>query len=170
MKTKSKISFKDLLEETGRKQYVTDDVVSEVEPSDAQEIQFFSLDKYVSANDLEGELAKQGYELAHPYALALYAKKYPDFADDTYIATQWKDKSGEFCFAAFNRWRDERSVDVSRRGDWDDDWWFAGVRKHPDLRPSDLSSFDPAFTEQSDSLKKAIEICKLAGLTVSKIY
>ena len=31
--------------------------------------------------------------------------------------------------AAFNRWNDERNVNVNRNdNDWNDNWWFAGVR------------------------------------------
>ena len=30
---------------------------------------------------------------------------------------------------AFNRWNDERNVNVNRNdNDWDDHWWFAGFR------------------------------------------
>lgn len=32
-------------------------------------------------------------------------------------------------FATFNRWNDERNVNVNRNdNDWNDNWWFAGVR------------------------------------------
>jgi len=38
--------------------------------------------------------------------------------------------------ASFNRWNDERKVNVNRNaGDWDDHWWFGGVR-HSFLSPS----------------------------------
>jgi hypothetical protein len=34
------------------------------------------------------------------------------------------------CYATFNRWNDERNVNVNRNdNDWDDDWSFAGVPK-----------------------------------------
>ena len=30
---------------------------------------------------------------------------------------------------AFNRWNDERNVNVNQSdNDWNDNWWFAGVR------------------------------------------
>lgn len=147
MNITTKLSFKDLLDQTKRKLYVTDDVVASVEPSDEQELEFISLGKYVSAADLESELAKQGYELAHPYALALYAKEHPDFADNKYIATQWKDKDGEFCCAAFFDWVGGRGVSVFRYSDeWFDDWLFACLRKHPALGHSVSSplSFSPS--------------------------
>jgi hypothetical protein len=32
-------------------------------------------------------------------------------------------------FATFNRWNDERNVNVNRNdNDWNDNWWFAGLR------------------------------------------
>ena len=32
-------------------------------------------------------------------------------------------------FATFNRWNDERKLNVNRNdNDWNDNWWFAGVR------------------------------------------
>lgn len=52
----------------------------------------------------------------------------PEFADGKPNACQWKDKDGNWCFATFYRWLDERRVDVSRNdGDWDDLWSFAGI-------------------------------------------
>jgi len=39
-------------------------------------------------------------------------------------------------FATFNRWNDERKVNVNRNeNDWNDDWWFAGVRKSLRIPP-----------------------------------
>ena len=33
-------------------------------------------------------------------------------------------------FATFNRWNDERNVNVNRNNnDWNDNWMFAGTRK-----------------------------------------
>lgn len=33
------------------------------------------------------------------------------------------------CYATFNRWNDERNVNVNRNdNDWNDNWSFAGVR------------------------------------------
>jgi len=38
--------------------------------------------------------------------------------------------------ATFNCWNDERKVNVNRNtGDWNDNWWFGGVR-HSFLSPS----------------------------------
>lgn len=163
-KTKSKLSFKKLLDETERTQYVMDEVVAEIEPSEAQEIEFVNIGEYVSASHLEEVLEKRGYELAHPYALALYAKEHPDFADGKSIATQWKDKQGNFCYATFGDWDGIRSVRVIRRSsEWRDGWRVACLRKHPALESSgslDLGS------QKNEELEKAIEVCKAAGLVI----
>ena len=54
--------------------------------------------------------------------------KNPEFADSKPNACQWKDKDGNWCYATFDVWRDERGVCVGR-GDyaWSDDWSFGGV-------------------------------------------
>jgi hypothetical protein len=32
-------------------------------------------------------------------------------------------------FVTFNRWNDDRNVNVNRNdNDWNDNWWFAGLR------------------------------------------
>lgn len=45
--------------------------------------------------------------------------------------------------SAFNRWNDERIVNVNRNdNDWNDNWWFAGRRNCPSLRtPALLRAF-----------------------------
>ena len=36
---------------------------------------------------------------------------------------------GTLYITAFNRWNDERNVNVNRNdNDWNDNWWFAGLR------------------------------------------
>lgn len=158
MKTKTKLSFKALLDQTKRKQYVTDSVVEGVEPAEAQELEFVKLDKYVEAKDLEGELAKLGYTLAHPYALALYAAEHPEFADGKSIATQWQDKEGDYCYAAFDDWDGKRNVRVGRSSDgWDDGWLFACSRQVSG--PSTLGSL---------TLDSAIKMVKDAGFVIYK--
>ena len=130
MKTKTKLSFQNLLDQTGRKQYTDKDVVEAVKSCEAQELEFFTVGKLVTDDQLEAEYASRGFAPAHPYALALYAKEHPEFADEKYIGTHWKDAAGKWCFATFDRWYDERLVRVRRRVSvWRDRWWFAGVRK-----------------------------------------
>lgn len=45
--------------------------------------------------------------------------------------------------ATFNRWNDERNVNVNRNdNDWNDNWFFAGRRNYPSLRtPALLRAF-----------------------------
>lgn len=45
--------------------------------------------------------------------------------------------------ATFNRWNDERNVNVNRNdNDWNDNWSFAGRRNYPSLRtPALLRAF-----------------------------
>ncbi len=45
--------------------------------------------------------------------------------------------------SAFNQWNDERNVNVNRNdNDWNDNWWFVGVRNYPLLRmPAMLRAF-----------------------------
>ena len=48
------------------------------------------------------------------------------------------------CYATFNRWNDERNVNVNRNdNDWNDNWKFAGVRNslHFSSRTSSEESF-----------------------------
>ena len=67
---------------------------------------------------------------ASPYDVAAVNQADPAFADSHPNATHWKDSDDNWCYLACDRWSDERSVDVSRRdGVWNDNWWFAGVRK-----------------------------------------
>ena len=43
-------------------------------------------------------------------------------------------------YATFNRWDDERNVNVNRNdNDWNDNWWFAGVRSSFHFSPDFLS-------------------------------
>ena len=50
------------------------------------------------------------------------------------IQSQEYSKDGDiddasYIMAAFNRWNDERNVNVNRNSnDWNDNWWFAGLR------------------------------------------
>ena len=45
-------------------------------------------------------------------------------------------------WAAFNRWNDERNVNVNRNdNDWNDNWWFAGLRKCFHFSPACAGEF-----------------------------
>jgi hypothetical protein len=91
---------------------------------------FFKLNRYVSDADLDKEYELRGLKPADPYSLAAVNEDDPAFADDHPNGTHWKDGDGNWCYAVFRRWFDERDVFVSRDGNgWDDGWWFAGLRK-----------------------------------------
>lgn len=137
---KTKTTFKALLASLGRTQYTNDEAVETVTPCAEQKIEFFTLGKYVLAKDLKAEAEKLGFELASPYALALYVQEMRDFADDKYIATQWE-KDGQLYYAAFRRGGGGRGLRVGRDGSggWSGSWWFAGVRKSSPL-PSETET------------------------------
>lgn len=125
------------LNATGRKQYIDHIVVDAMPRGEGEEVEvvFFKLDLskrngFISDNDLEKEYELRGLKPADAYSLAAFNEADPAFADTHPNATHWKDASGSWCYAAFDRWNDERIVDVYRDGgDWSDRWWFAGLRK-----------------------------------------
>lgn len=46
------------------------------------------------------------------------------------------------CYATFNRWNDKRNVNVNRNdNDWNDNWWFAGLRNYLLFRTPALRVF-----------------------------
>ena len=93
-------------------------------------LQFFKVDHDISCADLEREYSKLGLVPASVEMLCKYDKKNRKQMDEMkYIATQWKDADGNWCYVAFSRWcSDGRDVDVDRLDfDWDNRWWFAGL-------------------------------------------
>lgn len=119
------------------------------------ELEFFNLGKYVSCDELGKEYESRGLIPADVYALASWNEEHKD-DERKYFATQWKDADGNYCYAAFDRWGGERYVDVGRDGlDWDDYWWFAGVRKSSTLDTSALS--DPLSLEKRIEKLEAFE-------------
>ena len=120
------------LDATGRKQYTDKSVVKAMPKGDGDEVEvcFFKLGRFVSDKDLEKEYALRALKAADPYSLAQVNADDPAFADEHPNGTHWQDASGDWCFAAFNRWSDEREVLVDRDdSDWVGRWWFAGLRK-----------------------------------------
>lgn len=109
------------------------------------ELEFFNLGKYISDDGLENEYEQRGLVPAHPLEIAEYVKANPDFKEK-YIGTHWKDDDGNWCFAAFDRWDDVRSVDVGRNDyGWLSRWWLSGVRKSSELETN--TSSDPQSLE-----------------------
>lgn len=117
---------------TGCNLYVSDDVVATMPRVEGEEtdVYFFKLNRYISDADLEKEYQLRGLTPADPYSLAAVNEADPAFADERPNGTHWQDRKGEWCFAAFDRWRGERDVRVGRYdGGWHAYWWFAGLRK-----------------------------------------
>jgi len=119
------------LEATGRRLYLTDDVVAAMPRGVEEEVDvcFFNENRFLSGAALQKAYESHGLTPADPYSVAAVNEDDPAFADDHPNATEWLDKNGKRCYAAFDRWIDERDANVSRDdGGWRDDWWFAGVR------------------------------------------
>jgi hypothetical protein len=117
---------------TGRKQYVTDAVVATMPrgTGDEVEVVFFKVDRNLSDDELVKEYELRGLTPIDPFSLAAVNETDPAFGDKYPNATHWKNASGMFCYALFDRWLGERAMNVDRRDDsWADGWWFAGSRK-----------------------------------------
>ena len=129
-------SPQEALNATGRVQYTDCKVVKAMPKGEGDKIEvvFFKPDLsernfFISDDDLEKEFDLRGLKPADPISVAAVNKADPAFADEKPHGTHWKDAKGNWCYAAFRRWCDERGVDayLSDCG-WDDFWWFAGVR------------------------------------------
>ncbi len=122
----------EVLDATKRAQY-TDRKVMDSMPKgegETKEVIFVNLGHYVSDDNLDKELDSLGFKPADPYSVAAVNEADPAFADEHPNSTHWKDAEGKWCFVAFDRWYDGRSVGVSRYdSDWRDYGWFACVRK-----------------------------------------
>ena len=118
---------------TGRNKYVTDGVVATMPRGEGGEVEvhFFHVGKYINDADLDKEFELRALKPADPYSLGAVNEADPVFANEHPNGTHWKDADDKWCFAAFNQWYDgERDVRVNRHdNDWNDDWWFAGLRK-----------------------------------------
>lgn len=127
-----------MLDATGRKQYVTSNVVKAMPHGEGDEVDvyFFKPDSsaynkngWISDNNLKKEFELRGLK-PDPYAVAAVNEADPAFADEHPNGVHWKDADGNWCYATFDRWDGERSVSVDRDDDdWDDCWSFGGVRK-----------------------------------------
>lgn len=116
-----------MIKALGRAEYVNTDVLATMptDGPDEGEIYFFPAKHYVPVAEQATELAKRGL-VPHYLAQMQVNIDDPSFADDHPNGMQWDKNS----YAAFDRWSGERKVDVNRDdNDWDDDCWFAGVRK-----------------------------------------
>jgi len=126
-----------VLDATGRTQCTDKEVVASMPKGEAEEELFFFKprpeayrDGLISDEALKREFDFLNLEPASPCSLAKANQDDPAFADEHPNGTHWKDAQGNWCFAAFGRWRGGRDVGVDRYdGDWYGGWWFAGVRK-----------------------------------------
>lgn len=127
----------EVLDATGRKQYTDRKVVDSMPKGEGEEVEvvFFKPDLtrrngYISDADLDKEYELRGLKPADPYSVAAVNETDPAFADEKPHGTHWKNADGNWCFAAFDHWRDERHVSVDRIDHgWDVSWWFGGLRK-----------------------------------------
>lgn len=131
-------SFQTALDATRRKQYTTRAVVDGV-PATVEGVErevifakppaSWYKDDIISCKKVAEFLDTMGLE-PDPHGAAAVNEADPAFADEHPNATQWQNADGNYCYAAFDRWDDERSVDVDRYdGGWSDYWSFAGRRK-----------------------------------------
>lgn len=128
-----------MLDATGRRQYVDSDVVKAMPKGEGDEgdVFFFkprpgSYDRngLISDDNLEKEFEFHGLKPCDPYKLSQVNADDQAFADERPNATHWQDENGNWCYAAFSRWLGGRKVDVYRFDiDWYGRWWFAGLRK-----------------------------------------
>ena len=157
----TKTNLKNLLKSTGRTLYIKDEVLESSPDKIEGTFELFSIGKYVSPSELQAEYDKRGLV---PADIETMVKHDKELDEKKHVATQWKDADGKWCYAAFSLWRDGRGVSV-RRGDrdWNDYWWFAGVRK-----VTSTSDTLPSSALSSLSLDEAIKVCKKNGYDVIK--
>lgn len=156
---KTLITAKELLHQTGRTLYVDDDVLEAAPRSDIRPVEFFKLGKYVSDDALDEEYESRGLIPATIDDITAVSAETLD--EKKYVATHWKDAKDNWCYAVFYRWIGERHVVVNRLdGEWDDHWFFAGVRKS--------SALGNQPSSDTLSLERAIQMVKDAGYKVIK--
>lgn len=155
-----KTNLKKLIQSTKRTLYV-DDVVLATAPAKIEgELEFFTLGRYVSDDELQQEYDMRGLIPADIQTLIEHDS---EVDEKKYVGTHWKNKDGKWCFVGFFRYDSGRYVSVRRfDDDWSDDWWFAGFRK------SDLSTIVTPSSSETLTLEKAQEIVKQAGFKIFK--
>lgn len=136
---KTKLSLKELLDKTGRTQYIDYESLKSAPEGDG-EVEFFTLSKHVSDDELEKEYESRGLIPASIRSLCELDIKNPEILDEKkHVVTHWKDGNGKLHFATFTT-RDDggRGVYISHFiGGWSGGWWFAAYKKP---KVSDLES------------------------------
>lgn len=126
------LSLQQLLDDTGRKQYIDKDVLAAwtVGEGDEAEVVFFKLGRKVSNEELDKEYEARGLKSADLHSLATVNILDKRFADDHPNVTVRKDSKGNWTHASFYSWLRMQRVDGNRSDpEWYASWWFAGVRK-----------------------------------------
>jgi hypothetical protein len=126
-----------VIDATGRTKYVDQGVAKTMPMGEGDEVNVvffkprpneYTRPGFMSNDDLRKALDRRVLT-PDPRAQAKANEEDPAFADEHPNGTHWKD-GDSYNFVAFDRWDGERNVDVHRDlGEWDDHWWFAGVRK-----------------------------------------
>ncbi len=120
-----------VLDATGCKQCADEDVLKTMPKGEGDEIEviFFTLGRYVSDDNLEKEYGLRGLQPVDPYSLAAVNEKDPTFVDAYPNVTHWRNNRS-WNFVTFFSSNDGPKVNVSDfYDDYDESWWFAGVRK-----------------------------------------
>ena len=116
---------REVVDGTGRKQYINNDVLATLPPSDSGEmdVYFVPTRKYVPVNEAGVFLAQFGL-VFNPRAQAAANEGDPSLADTVPNGTQW----GKNCYLTFHRWRGGRVVNCDRGGfGWFGIWFLSGV-------------------------------------------
>lgn len=130
---------KEALDATGRRQVFNCTVVDAIVDTmprgqgDEVEVVFFKPDLskhdgYISDDELEKEYELRGLKPADPISVAAVNEEDSTFADKIPNGTHWKGGNGNWSFIVFQSGGLRVQVD-QRDVDWNDAWWFAGLRK-----------------------------------------
>ena len=120
------------LEATGRRPLTDYRAMNAMPAGEREEVEvvFFNLGRLVSDEELEKQYELRGLRPADPYSLAAVNETDASFADNRPNSTHWLDAKGNWCYAAFSRWKGMRSVELIQSSrDWADFWWFGGLYK-----------------------------------------
>ena len=118
-------TLQEVIDATGRKQYVNNDVLATMPQGEGDEVDvwFIPTKRYVPVSGVPAFLARYGL-VSDPRAQSAVNEANPAFADEHPNGSQW----GDNYYLAFNRWDDERSVYCyCVDGGWDDRWFLSGV-------------------------------------------
>lgn len=151
------------INESGRVFYGSEDVARACPEPDGT-VETFGLGRYVTGEELADEYLKRGLVPAGISGILALGDNVLD--ERKYVATQWKDADGNWCYATSYRWYDKRRVDVYRLvSGWHGRWWFCGVRElGAKDTPTSSESLDLGPT--ADDVSEAIEMVKKAGYEV----